>query len=191
MLFGCTFAFFLHLCGGIRHLVWDTVHGFELRSIYISGWAVVAASIALTVAAWVASLLLKDRADGPSTHALAPGSRHRASARQKRGSRHWWAERVSAVALVPLTLWFVASIIAHTGSDYATFIAWLRTPLVSHLMILLLIALFYHTALGLQVVIEDYVHSGVKFAALVAVRLGCFALAAAGIVATLRIAFSG
>ncbi len=56
LLFGCTFAFFLHLCGGIRHLVWDTVHGFELRSIYISGWSVVAASVALTVAAWVAGL---------------------------------------------------------------------------------------------------------------------------------------
>ena len=55
LLFGATFAFFLHLCGGIRHLVWDTVHGFELRSIYISGWAVVAASVVLTVAAWVAS----------------------------------------------------------------------------------------------------------------------------------------
>jgi succinate dehydrogenase / fumarate reductase cytochrome b subunit len=55
VLFGATFAFFLHLCGGIRHLFWDTVHGFELRSIYISGWAVVAASVVLTVAAWVAS----------------------------------------------------------------------------------------------------------------------------------------
>jgi succinate dehydrogenase / fumarate reductase, cytochrome b subunit len=54
-LFGATFGFFLHLCGGIRHLVWDTVHGFELRSIYISGWAVVAASMVLTVASWVAS----------------------------------------------------------------------------------------------------------------------------------------
>ena len=59
VLLGATFAFFLHLCGGIRHLVWDTVHGFELRSIYISGWLVVGASIALTVAAWVLSLLLK------------------------------------------------------------------------------------------------------------------------------------
>ena len=57
-LFGCTFAFFLHLCGGIRHLVWDTVHGFELRSIYISGWAVVAASVALSALAWIASLHL-------------------------------------------------------------------------------------------------------------------------------------
>jgi succinate dehydrogenase / fumarate reductase cytochrome b subunit len=58
VLFGATFAFFLHLCGGIRHLIWDTVHGFELRAVYISGWAVVAASIVLTVAAWVVSLLM-------------------------------------------------------------------------------------------------------------------------------------
>jgi succinate dehydrogenase / fumarate reductase membrane anchor subunit len=109
----------------------------------------------------------------------------------KEGVRAWLAERVSAVALVPLTLWFAASIIAHTGSDYATFIVWLRTPLAAILMILLLIALFYHTALGLQVVIEDYIHSGAKFAAVVAVRLGSCALATAGVVATLRIAFSG
>ena len=57
-LFGATFAFFLHLCGGIRHLIWDTVHGFELRSIYISGWSVVAVSVALTVAAWVAGAVM-------------------------------------------------------------------------------------------------------------------------------------
>lgn len=58
VLFGATFAFFLHFCGGVRHLVWDTVHGFELRSIYISGWVVLAASVALTVAAWTVSLLM-------------------------------------------------------------------------------------------------------------------------------------
>jgi succinate dehydrogenase / fumarate reductase cytochrome b subunit len=54
-LFGCTFAFFLHFFGGIRHLVWDTVHGFDLRTIYMSGWAVVAASIVMTAVAWIAS----------------------------------------------------------------------------------------------------------------------------------------
>jgi len=53
-----TFAFFLHFCGGIRHLVWDTVHGFELRSIYIGGWVVVAASVLLTAATWITSAFM-------------------------------------------------------------------------------------------------------------------------------------
>jgi succinate dehydrogenase cytochrome b subunit len=53
VLFCFTFAFFLHFCGGIRHLIWDTVHGFELASIYASGWTVVAASLTLTAAVWI------------------------------------------------------------------------------------------------------------------------------------------
>ena len=105
--------------------------------------------------------------------------------------RHWWSERVSAIALVPLSLWFVAAIIAHTSSDYATFIAWLRNPLVSISMTLLLIALFHHAALGLEVVIKDYVHSRARLAVLVTMRLSCAALALGGVVATLRIAFDG
>jgi len=106
----------------------------------------------------------------------------------REGLRGWQAERISAVALVPLTLWFAASIIAHRGSTYIAFIAWLGAPVVATLMILLLTALFHHTALGIQVIIEDYVHSGKRGAAIVAVRLGCFAMATAGIIATLRIA---
>ena len=58
VLFFFTFAFFLHLCGGIRHLVWDTVHAFELRSIYLGGWTVVAASVVLTIVAWIVSLFI-------------------------------------------------------------------------------------------------------------------------------------
>lgn len=126
----------------------------------------------------------KERMRSPLGRALGLGS-------AKEGVEHWWWERVSAVALVPLTLWFVGSIVAHTGSDYATFIAWLRTPMATILMVLLLTGLFYHTALGLQVVIEDYVHSGMKIPALIGMRFGCFGLAVAGILATLRIAFSG
>lgn len=107
----------------------------------------------------------------------------------KNGVRHWWAQRITAVALLPLSVWFVALIVAHAGSDYAVFKAWMRTPLASGCMILLLIALFHHSALGLQVVVEDYIHSGAKFIAVIAVRLGCYVLAVVGIIAIGRIAF--
>jgi succinate dehydrogenase / fumarate reductase membrane anchor subunit len=124
----------------------------------------------------------KESMRSPLGRALGLGS-------AKAGVGEWWRERVSALALVPLTVWFAASLIVHTGSDYATLIAWLRTPIVSLLMVLLLAGIFYHTALGLQVVIEDYVHSGLKILALIGMRFICAGLAAAGILATLRIAF--
>ena len=58
LLFGGTFAFFWHLCGGIRHLFWDAGYGYELRTIYASGWAVVVASMLLTLVTWPASFLV-------------------------------------------------------------------------------------------------------------------------------------
>ncbi|HEY5106775.1 MAG TPA: succinate dehydrogenase, cytochrome b556 subunit [Caulobacteraceae bacterium] len=61
LLLAATFAFFLHLCGGIRHLVWDTGRGFKLRSIYVSGWSMVAASVVLTAATWAAGLFVAAR----------------------------------------------------------------------------------------------------------------------------------
>jgi succinate dehydrogenase / fumarate reductase membrane anchor subunit len=93
----------------------------------------------------------------------------------KEGVEHWWHERVSAVALIPLTLWFFASMIEHSASDYTAFIAWLRTPFSALMMVLLLVALFHHAALGLQVIVEDYVHSAAKIPTLIIMRLSCFA----------------
>ncbi len=108
----------------------------------------------------------------------------------KEGVGHWRLERVTAIALVPLTLWLVTSFITLTGSDYESFIVWLKSPFVALSMLLLLIALFTHLALGLQVVIEDYIHSGAMIPLLIAVRFVCVALALAGMLATLRIFFA-
>lgn len=58
LMFGWTFSLFFHLCNGIRHLVWDAGHGFQLRTIYASGWTVVVASTVLTIAAWITSLVV-------------------------------------------------------------------------------------------------------------------------------------
>ncbi len=107
----------------------------------------------------------------------------------KEGVEHWRRERVTAIALIPLTLWLVVSIIAHSSNAYTVFVTWLKMPLATCMMILLLIALFYHAALGLQVIIEDYVHSAVKIPAVILMRLACFGVATAGILAVLHIAF--
>jgi succinate dehydrogenase / fumarate reductase, membrane anchor subunit len=110
----------------------------------------------------------------------------------KEGVQHWWAQRVSAIALIVLGLWFAASLIAHAGADRAAVVAWLHEPLSAILAILMLAAVFYHAALGLQVVIEDYVHSEwLKLSSIVAMRLISLGLAVAGIFAVLRIAFGG
>ena len=77
----------------------------------------------------------------------------------KEGSHHWWHQRLTAIALVPLSLWFIYSLISMVGADYMTVVYWLRLPLVSVLLVLFILSLFYHTVLGLQVVIEDYIDS--------------------------------
>ena len=110
----------------------------------------------------------------------------------KEGVAHWWAQRVTAVALVPLVIWFVIDIVALTGSPRGAVVAWLHMPFPAIATVLLLIAVFYHMSLGLQVVIEDYIHSEwLKISAIVLNKLVAFALAAAGIFAVLRIAFQG
>jgi succinate dehydrogenase / fumarate reductase membrane anchor subunit len=109
----------------------------------------------------------------------------------KEGVENWWRERVAGIALTPLALWFVGSIIPHSGDTYAEFVSWLKAPFVTLMMVLLLVAMFYHMALGLQVIVEDYVHSAMKTPYLIVIRLGCVVFAVAGILSVLRIAFAG
>ena len=75
------------------------------------------------------------------------------------GSRHWWSQRVTAMMLVPLTVWFMFSIIRHTYSRFDEVVAWMSQPWVAVLLILYLATMFYHAWLGVQVVVEDYIHS--------------------------------
>ena len=110
----------------------------------------------------------------------------------KTGAEHWWVQRLTAVALVPLTLWLVFSVTGLVGADHATLVAWLSSPIRLALLVLFLVAMFHHAQLGLQVVIEDYVHQeGAKLALLVAAKFLLWLLATVAILAALRIAFSG
>ena len=76
------------------------------------------------------------------------------------GVQHWWLQRVSAVALVPLSLWLGASLLSLTGADYLTFTSWVMQPMNAILLVLAIGASCYHFKVGLDVVIEDYVHAG-------------------------------
>ena len=101
------------------------------------------------------------------------------------GAHHWWMQRVTAVALIPLALWFVWSLMSLLGADQATVQQWISQPLNAALLMALVIAMFYHVQLGLQVVIEDYVHTAwleislqilVKFAAIIGALICTFAI---------------
>ena len=129
----------------------------------------------------------------PQTHApmRSPLGRAIGLGSAKEGVEHWWRQRVTAVALVPLTLWFVIAVIGLVGADHAVFVAWVRSPMPAILLVLLLVATFYHTALGLQVVIEDYIHrEGMRLAALLIMRFLCIVFAVRGIFAILKMALA-
>ncbi|MGD8326529.1 MAG: succinate dehydrogenase, hydrophobic membrane anchor protein [Sphingomonadales bacterium] len=110
----------------------------------------------------------------------------------KSGTHHWWMQRVTAIALVPLIIWFLVSALGLLGADYDVVKAWVAQPLTSVLLVLFVSAFFYHMKLGLQVVIEDYVHGeGRKLALLLTVNFAAIALSVACIFSILKIAFGG
>ena len=106
----------------------------------------------------------------------------------KDGTRHWWAQRLTAIALVPLGVGFVVMMIALLGADYDGARAAFAHPVAAALWILFTVALFHHAQLGLQVIVEDYVHSlGLKVAGIIAVKFVAMALGAACIVSIIRV----
>jgi len=104
----------------------------------------------------------------------SPLGRARGLGSARAGSMHWWAQRLTALALVPLTLWFVFSVIHLSGAAHQDVIEWLSSPYVLVLMLSLIIVTFHHLQLGLQVVIEDYVHKDpAKTVSLLAMKAAC------------------
>lgn len=122
----------------------------------------------------------------------SPMGRARGLGSAKEGTGHWWHQRVSAVALLALTVWFVVSLILLTGADWATAQEWLANKLNAGLMLLTILFTFYHLKLGLQVVIEDYVHGeAMKVASIMIVSGACLAAGLACALAVLDVAFGG
>jgi len=120
----------------------------------------------------------------------SPLGRVRGLGSAKEGTSHWWAQRLTSLALIPLTIWFCAAVVALIGADHATVAGWIASPLVAGLLILLIAATFYHTVLGLQVVIEDYVHGEMsKMALLLIVKALAIVLALSGILSVLTLLF--
>jgi succinate dehydrogenase / fumarate reductase membrane anchor subunit len=119
-----------------------------------------------------------------------PLARARGLGSAREGVHHWWAQRLTAIALIPLVVWFAISLVMMSGADYGSVRAWIGSPVVMVLLILTIAIGLHHGQLGLQVVIEDYVHGdGSKLALIVAVRFVAVLFGLAAIVAVLRIGF--
>ena len=120
----------------------------------------------------------------------SPLSRVLGSGSAKEGTDHWWLQRLTAVALVVLGAWFMVSMMTLDGFDQGSVQSWVGQPWNSVLLLLLGLALAYHSSLGLQVVIEDYVHAPfLKVASLVVSKFAHAVVAAAVSFAVLKIAF--
>lgn len=108
----------------------------------------------------------------------------------KSGTHHWWMQRVTAVALVPLSLWFVATVLKLAAADYATAVAWFQSPVNAALMVATVFAVFYHAQLGMQVVFEDYIHTEwVKVSVQLALKFCIFLLGLVCVIAALKVSF--
>jgi succinate dehydrogenase / fumarate reductase membrane anchor subunit len=110
----------------------------------------------------------------------------------KSGTAHWWAERVTSVALVPLTLWFVLAIYRLAAQPAVEVAHWASHPVNATLLLALIVVTFHHMALGLQVVIEDYIHMDqARLVAVLVMKGGTALLALAAIIAVLKLAVIG
>jgi succinate dehydrogenase / fumarate reductase membrane anchor subunit len=109
----------------------------------------------------------------------------------KEGVHHWWLQRLTSIALVPLTIWFVVSLLSLPSYEHVTVVSWMAQSWTALLLILFILVATWHSQLGVRVVVEDYVHGGSKTLTLVLITFIHAVVAAAGIFAVLKVAFGG
>ena len=120
-----------------------------------------------------------------------PLARARGLGSAKDGLHHWWVQRLTAVALIPLVVWFTISLVMLSGADYAVVRAWIGSPLVMVLLSLTIVIGLHHGQLGMQVVYEDYTNGGLRLALIVLTKFIAVLFGLGAIAAMLRIAFGG
>ena len=134
----------------------------------------------------------------PAADLRNPLARARGLGSAHEGLHHWWVQRLTSLALIPLTIWFVVEIVRLVhgqfggtgGASYEDFLGWLASPINATLMVVFIAVSFHHAVLGMQVVIEDYVAGHARrITSLILVKLVCYGLAALGIVSTLLVCF--
>lgn len=110
----------------------------------------------------------------------------------KHGFSHWWWQRVTAIALIPLTLWFVYSLVCLVGSGYTAITAWLGSPINATIMLLFVLTALFHGQTGLQVVIEDYVHTKwLNLCLLLLIKFAAVVMAVLSVISVFKIALGG
>jgi len=110
----------------------------------------------------------------------------------KHGFSHWWWQRVTAIALVPLTIWFVYSVVCLAGGTYEVTVAWLSSPINATIMLLFVLTALFHGQTGLQVVIEDYIHTKwLNLTLLLLVKFAAVIMAVLSVISVLKIVLGG
>jgi succinate dehydrogenase / fumarate reductase membrane anchor subunit len=104
---------------------------------------------------------------------------------------HWWLQRLTSIALIPLSIWFVVSLLTLPSLDHVAVVSWMAGSWTALFLVLFVLAATWHSQLGVRVVVEDYVHGGSKTLVLVVFTFIHAVVAAAGIFAVLKVAFGG
>jgi succinate dehydrogenase / fumarate reductase membrane anchor subunit len=125
------------------------------------------------------------------TDRRTPLARARGLGSAKQGVHHWWMQRLSAIALIPLVVWFAISLVSLSGADYQMVHAWIASPMVMVMLILTIAVGLYHGQLGLQVVWEDYTSGALRLVMIILSKFLAVLFGLGAIVAVLRIGFGG